>query len=339
MQKTTAKFHQAFPTVIYEGHIPGHLSALYKSFDDGKFDNTTGKVTGELNGKVLIHQDIRLEPFFKEIRKAVREYLDHFKIDKTTYEINFVKTWFTICDPGQHFPVHYHSCSHISYIYYIQTPGDPLVLHKKNPNEWFGDAFKLIKENGYCNGDGYAIGPKVVISGDGQGANARATVNTTTGGINAVAIVDSGNNYSNATISIVANNTGLSITPTSLTPIVGPVGGHGADSIKELGGYYVLTNARLEYSESNNFTTNNDFRKVGIVAQPEFANGDIATASVADQATTLILKSWNGTQYSADELVTGSVSGATGRVVDFTSNPIIACIFLSALIIVYLILF
>ena len=170
------------------------------------------------------------------------------------------------------------------------------------------------------NGDGYAIGPKVVISGDGQGANARATVNTTTGGINAVAIIDSGNNYSNATISIVANNTGLSITPTSLTPIVGPVGGHGGDAVKELGGYYVLTNARLEYSESNNFTTNNDFRKVGIVAQPEFANGDAATSSVADQATTIVLKSWNGTQYSADELITGSVSGATGRVVDFTGN-------------------
>ncbi len=160
MQKTTSNFHQAFPLVVFEKEIPGFLSLLYRSFEDGRFDNTAGRITGELNGKVLIHQDIRLEPFFREIRKAVREYLDHFKIDKTTYEINFVKTWFTICDPGQHFPVHYHSCSHISYVYYIQTPGDPLVLHKKNPNEWFGDAFKLIKENGYCNGDGYAITPK-----------------------------------------------------------------------------------------------------------------------------------------------------------------------------------
>jgi len=169
-------------------------------------------------------------------------------------------------------------------------------------------------------GDGYAVGPKVVISGDGQGANVRATVNTTTGGINAISVISVGNNYSNASISIVANTTGLTISPTSLTPIVGPVGGHGSDAIKELGGYYILTNARLEYSESNNFTTNNDFRKVGIVAQPKYANGDVSTASVIDQATTIVLKTWNGTQYAADELVTGATSGCTGRVVDFTSN-------------------
>ena len=171
------------------------------------------------------------------------------------------------------------------------------------------------------SGDAYVIGPKVVISGDGQGANARATVNST-GGINAVTVIAGGNNYSNASISIVSNTAAASpsISAATLTPIVGPAGGHGGDATKELGGYYVLTNARLEYSESNNFTTNNDFRKVGLLAQPKFANGDIATASVVDQATTIVLTSWNGNQYAADELVTGATSGATGRVVDFTSN-------------------
>ena len=171
------------------------------------------------------------------------------------------------------------------------------------------------------SGDSYVIGPKVVISGDGQGANARATVNST-GGINAVTVIAGGNNYSNASITVVSNTTGISpaVSAATLTPIVGPAGGHGGDATKELGGYYVLTNARLEYSESNNFTTNNDFRKVGLLAQPKFANGDFATASVVDQATTVVLTSWNGTQYTADELVTGATSGATGRVVDFTSN-------------------
>ena len=86
--------------------------------------------------------------------------MDQFAIDKSTFDVNFVKTWFTICDPGQHFPCHYHSCAHISWVYYIQTPGDPLILHKRNPNEWFGDAFKLIKENRFNNGDGYAITPQ-----------------------------------------------------------------------------------------------------------------------------------------------------------------------------------
>ena len=160
VQQTTSKFHQAFPTIIYEKKLGGFLPSLYKSFEDSKFDNTTGRITGELNGKVLVHQDKRLDHFFRAVKGCVREYIDHFAIDKSTFEINFAKTWFTICDPGQHFPVHYHSCSHISWVYYIQTPGDPIILTKRNPNEWFGDAFKLIKENRYNNGDGYAITPQ-----------------------------------------------------------------------------------------------------------------------------------------------------------------------------------
>ena len=171
--------------------------------------------------------------------------------------------------------------------------------------------------------DTYTIGPKVVVSGDGQAANVKCTVNAS-GSINAVGIIAGGNTYSNATISIVANaaQSGTLSNPTvgALTPIIGPAGGHGSDAVRELGGYYVVTNARLEYSESNNFTTNNDFRKVGLLAQPKYANGDFATASVLDQATTIVLSSWNGTQYSADELITGATSGCTGRVVDFTGN-------------------
>ena len=174
-----------------------------------------------------------------------------------------------------------------------------------------------------ADGDGYAIGPKLVVYGDGQGGNVRCTVNST-GAVNAVTVVAGGNNYSNASITIISNaSQSNSFNPSpeaALTPIIGPAGGHGSDAIDELGGYYILTNARLEYSESNNFTTNNDFRKVGLLAQPKYANGDFATASVVDQASTIVLSSWNGTVYAADELVTGATSGATGRVVDFIGN-------------------
>mgnify|MGYP001162145965 CR=1 FL=1 len=159
VQQTTSNFHQAFPLIVYEKKLSGFLSSLYKSFEDGKFDNSTGKIVGEHHGKVLIHHDKRLRPFFKQVTNSVYEYLDYFKIDKSAFKVNFVKTWFTICDPQQTLPMHYHSCSHISWIYYIQTPGDPLVLHHKNPNEWFGDAFRFITENRFNNGDGYVINP------------------------------------------------------------------------------------------------------------------------------------------------------------------------------------
>ena len=160
MQQTTSNFHHAFPLIVYQRKISGFLASLYKSFEDGKFDNSTGKITGELNGKVLIHQDTRLVPFFREIKKSIIEYLQYFKIDKKEFEINFVKTWFTICNPGQTFPMHYHSCAHISWVYYIQTPGDPLVLHKKNNNELFGDIFNFSQETNFYNTDSYGIKPE-----------------------------------------------------------------------------------------------------------------------------------------------------------------------------------
>ncbi len=160
MHQETASYHQAFPLVIYEKKLPGFLSDIYKSFEDHSFDNTTGRITGELGGKVLVHHDKRLEPFYRGVSRCLDEYLDQFAFDRSLFEVNIVKSWFTICDPGQSVPVHYHSCSHISFVYYIQTPGDPLVLHTKNPNEWFGNAFSFVTENRFNNGDGYAITPK-----------------------------------------------------------------------------------------------------------------------------------------------------------------------------------
>ena len=160
VQQTTFNVHQIFPLSVYDKKISGFLPSLYKSFEDGKFDNSTGKITGELHGKVLIHQDTRLAPFFREIKKSVIEYLKHFEIDKKGFEINFVKTWITICDPGQTFPMHYHSCSHISWVYYIQTPGDSLFLHQKNNNELFGDIFKFSNEQNIYNTDTYGIRPQ-----------------------------------------------------------------------------------------------------------------------------------------------------------------------------------
>ena len=81
-----------------------------------------------------------------------------------------------------------------------------------------------------------------------------------------------------------------------------------------------MVNSRLEYGESGNFTTNNDFRKIGLLAQPLFANGDVATASTIDQCVTITIQSWNSTAYAEDETVTGALSGATGKVVDFKAN-------------------
>ena len=168
-----------------------------------------------------------------------------------------------------------------------------------------------------ASGDAYSIGPKVTITGDGHGANVRSSnTDGAAGVIKDIVVVNGGNNYGNAvaTVTTTAGSGG------SITPIVGPRGGHGDDAIEELGGFFVMVNSRLEYGESGNFTTNNDFRKIGLLAQPLYANGDVATASTIDQCVTATVQSWNSTAFVEDETVTGAVSGATGKVVDFKNN-------------------
>jgi hypothetical protein len=178
----------------------------------------------------------------------------------------------------------------------------------------------LASANVPADGDGYSIGPKVAITGDGQGANVRVT-NTASGVIGDVVVVAGGNNYGNAIATVTANASYGS--SGSITPVIGPRGGHGDDAVEELGGFFVMINSRLEYGESGNFTTNNDFRKIGLVAQPLYANGDVATASAADQCVTMTIQTWNSTAYAEDATLTGVRSGATGKIVDFKSNTTI----------------
>ena len=170
------------------------------------------------------------------------------------------------------------------------------------------------------DGDGYYIAPKVAITGDGQGANVRCT-NTASGVVGDLVVVAGGNNYGNAVATISANSSHGS--GAAITPVIGPRGGHGDDAVEELGGFFVMVNSRLEYGESGNFTTNNDFRKIGLLAQPLYANGDVATASSADQCVTITVQSWNSTAYAEDATLTGALSGATGKIVDFKSNTTI----------------
>ena len=170
-----------------------------------------------------------------------------------------------------------------------------------------------------ASGDAYTIGPKVTITGDGHGANVRSSnTDGAAGVIKDIVVISGGNNYGNAvaTVSTTAGTGG------AVTPIIGPRGGHGDDAIEELGGFFVMVNSRLEYGESGNFTTNNDFRKIGLLAQPLYANGDVATATTIDQCVTITVQSWNSQAFAEDELVSAAASGsgATGKVVDFTNN-------------------
>jgi len=173
--------------------------------------------------------------------------------------------------------------------------------------------------------DSFQIAPRLQILGDGSGANCRSN-GTNTSGLTDVITIAAGSGYTNAAVSVLANSS-WNTDDATVQAVIEPKGGHGFDATEELGGYNVMVNVRLENDESGEFTVANDFRKIGLISHPNAANttndNDLAipaTISLADQALRVTVQSFSGSAYSSDQLVTGSVSGATGRVVDWTSG-------------------
>ena len=155
------KIHQFSPLIVFETEILGYSKKLKELYRDHSFDDETGLITGELNGKVLVHKDPKFSLFFDEIKNKTIEYLNIFNFKNDLYDLNIVKSWYTVCGSQFNVPTHYHSCSHISFVYYIDVrEKDPLVFSLDNPNEWFGDAFSFTNNKDTFNGKNYGVQPK-----------------------------------------------------------------------------------------------------------------------------------------------------------------------------------
>lgn len=159
----------------------------------------------------------------------------------------------------------------------------------------------------------YIIGPQVVVSGDGTGFSAYSLVSG--GALSQVIPVTKGVNYSYANVSIVAN-AGSGATARA---ILSPITGHGKDAVKELSGHNVMLNIKFVGSESGTFTTNNDFRTIGLIVDPKLTTGNTATGSVYDNTTRFTVGSLSGS-FVRDEIITGQSSAAKGYVVDFQNG-------------------
>ena len=168
------------------------------------------------------------------------------------------------------------------------------------------------------------IAPYVTIRGDGDGnARAVATQNSTdTDAIGAVLVVNVGASYttSNTAVEIYSGGLSSSGTGATVTPIISPKGGHGYDPVAELGGYFVMVNVKLEQSESGDFTTGNDFRKIGLLKNPNANTTHPYTAATALQALTVTYTGQTSTNMAADTVITGGTSGATAVIVDVTTG-------------------
>lgn len=167
----------------------------------------------------------------------------------------------------------------------------------------------------------YVISPLVTIRGDSGGTTtSRATAyvsNTFAGSVRKITIISQGRSYSTANATITANsNHGFGAT---CRPIISPLNGHGSDPVDELGGTTIFMNIRTSGAESNTFPTNNDFRLIGIMRDPILANGSYANSSVIDQTTRIGVTLVNG-DFTEDEILVGSTSGAKARLVYFANT-------------------
>jgi hypothetical protein len=164
----------------------------------------------------------------------------------------------------------------------------------------------------------YIIAPRVLIFGNGVGAKAYSRV--VGGAIDKITMINYGNTYTYTTGSISANNG----TGATVTPQIGPKGGHGSDAVSELFAHNVIMNVKMTGSESNTFIIGNDFRTVGLIVDPVInANSAIAQGTSYNNTTRIKIDNASGT-FSADEVITGATSGATGRIVEYFSNNTVA---------------
>jgi len=177
--------------------------------------------------------------------------------------------------------------------------------------------------SGASSGDGDTTG--IAIKGDGSGA--QVTVTISSGVVSAVTVTSGGSGYTYGYISnqdlIDAGITDIS--GAELDVIIGPKGGHGENAIKELGGYYVMLNTNFEAGEDSNtgdFTTANDFRRVVLMRDIESGNS-AATATTLRGTKAIFLSSASGT-FTVDEEINQATTGAVGKVVEHdTTNSIL----------------
>lgn len=158
----------------------------------------------------------------------------------------------------------------------------------------------------------YEISPAVIMTGDGSGFVGRGLVNAeSSNSIYKVEITNPGENFTYATTTVLAN-TGNIVTPASLKPIISPQGGHGADVLAELGARHLcisVTFDSLDTDASSKLEDTNDYRFVGLLSNPLFANV-VLTVSNSTQA------------FQDEEVVTQPNTGAYGVVFDIGDNTI-----------------
>ncbi len=156
----------------------------------------------------------------------------------------------------------------------------------------------------------YLVSPRVVSVGNGTLFSAYSTVNA--GAIASIVIINKGINYSQIALTIVGQTGTGAVIYGSLSPVYG----HGKNAVDELYAHNVTINITLTGAEASLIPIGNDFRVVGLIANPKLTANTAAnaTALIYDMTTAFNFSGATGT-FTNDEVITGATSGATAVVV------------------------
>jgi len=172
-------------------------------------------------------------------------------------------------------------------------------------------------------GTGGTTGTHTSIPIRGDGSSGTVSVTIAGGAITGVTVTNAGSGYTFGYITLadINSNGGGSLTGAELDCIIEPKGGHGFNAVIELGGFYVMLNTNFEAGETSNsgdFTTANDFRRVCLMRDPE-SGGSAATATTLRNTKAVLVTSPSG-NFTVDEEINQATTGAVGKVVEWDSS-------------------
>jgi hypothetical protein len=199
------------------------------------------------------------------------------------------------------------------------------------------DSLIVTAGSGYTNGTYYAA-----VYGDGtsQGTSSGAIVRITVSsgviqpfGLTAgtdTTVHAAGSGYTFGTVNLASGFTfsdaalssasAIGGSGGSISVVIGPKGGHGFNAVQELGGHYVMLATTLTAAEGDDITTGNDFRKIGLVVDPNtYGTSSVASITTARMTYALKLTSQSGT-FDVDEKISQASTGAIGKVVEWDST-------------------
>jgi hypothetical protein len=190
------------------------------------------------------------------------------------------------------------------------------------------DTVRITAGSGYTDGTYYTA-----IDGDGSSGIVEIVVSggaIQPQGSSGTNVFAAGTGYTFATVDLTDTYSDNALTLSSsigagtggsVTPIISPRGGHGFNAVEELGAHYVMMNTKLEQAEGDDVTVANDFREVGIVKDPyNFGTTTISSASTRRQSYAIKMAAAPSTDYTIDEKITQSTTGAVGRVVEWDAT-------------------